>query len=505
MSPAPVEVQNFDDYVTALRGSNVITQGDERRKIIRDELERIGKDENATVVRDDWLINHVANIVEFPVALAGKFDEQYLDLPREVLVTTLRDHQKYFVMEDADGNLLPNFVTISNMLVPDWTVVTKGNQRVLTARLEDAKFYFQDDLNTPLEKMNAGLSGMLYQADLGTYLEKTERNRRMAGYLAKALAPDITEFVDRAALLAKADLVSGVVGEFPELQGIMGMHYARRQNEAAYVAEAIREHYLPKGQGTDLPKTKVGAIVSLADKLDTICGCFGVGLAPTGKGDPFALRRAALGVIHILADLDKTLDLRETVRFGIEGVLDKIKAKSPKTDAKKLEKTIVKFFHGRLTHLLKGEKLPTKIVDAVLSVRFDDLVEAKKRAQAVCAFAKQDEFEPFAITFKRVANIITTAKDNLEGVVVDPDKFDCDAERNLLEATIKVESTVAGHVEKADHLGALSTIATIRPLVDTFFEDVLVMAKEYAIRTNRLALLGRINAMFANIADFKRV
>ena len=505
LSPEAMPVRGFDDYVESLRGSNVIPLIDERRGMIEAEMTRIGEQQQCTVVPDTWLVNHVANLVEFPVALTGSFDEAYLELPREVLVTTLRDHQKYFVVEDHVGELMPRFVTVSNMLVPDADVVIKGNERVLAARLEDAKFYFSEDLKKPMDRMAEGLSGVLFQADLGSYAEKTQRIRRLAEHLAGAVAPEKKDLAVRAASLAKADLVSGVVGEFPELQGIMGMHYARHHKEGNEVAEAIREHYLPKGLGADLPGTELGALVALADKLDTICGCYGVGLAPTGSGDPFALRRAALGVIHILEHRRWLLDLQALVAFAVAGVQDKILAKDPKVDSDEQTAHIVEFLRQRLANLLKGDGLPTATVDAVLSVRFGDLVEAKRRAEAVATFARQGQFEPFAVAFKRAANILATATDDFAAVKVDPALFDHEAEGALLSAVEGIEAKVAELTEKGDNLGALQIIAKIRPQVDDFFDGPLVMHDDDAIRKNRLALLARVNALFRNIADFKKI
>ena len=505
MSPNSVEVSCFNDFVTALRGSYVLTLIKERRQTIEKELERICTELNTKVTPDKWLLNHVANIVEWPVALTGKFDKKFLDLPREVLVTTMRDHQKYFVLEDENGNLLPGFVTISNIMAPDPGVVVKGNERVLAARLEDARFYFEEDLKKPLDQIAKGLEGMLYQADLGTYAEKTDRNIRLVKKLVEDLKPEKAEVALRTCQLAKADLVSGMVGEFPELQGIMGMNYAQRQGENAEVADGIREHYLPKGQKEELPTTDAGALVSLADKLDTIAGCFGVGLLPTGSGDPFALRRAALGIIHILESKNWFIDLTEYIDFALDGVMEKIKTKNKKAKKDKLTKSIIDFFKGRLANMLKGQKIPAKTVDSVLSVRFYDLLEAKKRAQAVAEFAKSNEFESFVVAFKRAANIIATAKDDLDNVKVDTALFDDDAEIKLYKAVTGVKSKVQQQVDTGDHLGALTTISTIRPQVDKFFDDVLVMHEKENIRVNRLALLAWVDTLFANIADFKKL
>ena len=505
LSPAFVEVTGFDDYISKLRGSNVITLIEERRNFIHGELERIGRELNGKVIEDNWLVEHVSNLVEFPVALTGSFPEKYLALPREILITSMRDHQKYFVVENEKGELLPRFVTISNMLVPDPKVVIKGNERVLVARLEDARFYFEEDLKTPLDDMVQSLSGVMYQADLGSYAEKTQRVRKLVAHLAKTLVPDGAADADRAATLAKADLVSGVVGEFPELQGIMGAHYARYAKEPDCVADAIFEHYLPKGQGADLPKHEIGALVGIADKLDSICGCFGVGLAPTGSGDPFALRRLALGIIHILENRGWSMDLPETIHLALEGVMDKILKKNPKTDPAELEEKIVEFFRQRLGFLLKGQGFAVGAVDAVLCVRFQDLAEVKSRAEAVAEFAKADEFEPFAAAFKRVANILAAAKDDFKNAVIDSALFEGEAEAELLKAVEGVKNTVADKVKAGDHLGALVTIASIRPQVDRFFDETLVMHEKDDVRINRLALLNLVGGMFQDIADFKRL
>ncbi len=495
-APADLAVRDFTDYVAKLRAAKVIVDPAERKQIIRDRLHEFAKQLGGKWIEDEALLEHVAYLVEWPVPLLGHFPDHYLALPREVLVTPMREHQKYFCFEAA-GSLLPAFCVVANLDSTDPATITAGNLRVLLARLEDAKYFFETDQKKRLDDLAKQLNTVVFHEKLGTYADKTERVRLLVNFVCGQLCPKALEDARRAAHIYKADLLTGVVGEFPELQGLMGMHYARLGGEKETVAKAIFEHYLPRFAGDELPASDAGAVLSLCDKIDSIVACFGVGLQPTGAGDPYALRRQALGVLHILADRGWQMPLSDLVRKALDGVEDKIK-----TDRHALELEIHEFFRDRLFFLARGQGTPTEIADAVLAVRFDRVPETLSRIKAVAEFAQRPEFAPFAAAFKRAGNIV---KDYNTPGPVDEALLAEEAERALHQAVRSVHDRVGALVKAGDVLGALMTIAEIRPLVDQFFDAVLVMHKDDKIKTNRLNLISEVTGLFAAIADFRRV
>jgi glycyl-tRNA synthetase beta chain len=373
--------------------------------------------------------------------------------------------------------------------------VVKGNERVLRARLSDARFFFEEDQKVKLETRVESLKSVVYQQKLGTSYEKMERFRALARSLSEFLNPAITPQVEQAAYLCKADLVSGMVGEFPEVQGIMGREYALLEGIPADVANAIAEHYLPTQAGGELPASDIGAIVSICDKLDTICGCFGVGLIPTGSADPYALRRSAIGIINIILHKGYRISLSD----GIDKALQLLGAKlnRPAADVKN---DVLEFFRGRLTNLL-GDQYPTDVVEAAISVGYTDLVDTAARIKALAEFTSHPDFDALAVSFKRIGNIIKEGTD----APVDPALFEDTAEQALYEAFQSVKSSIETRVAAGSWLDALTEIATLRGPVDTFFDRVMVMAENERVRSNRLALLTAMARMFGKIADFSRI
>ena len=444
---------------------------------------------------DEGLLDEVTYLVEYPSAIHGTFDPAFLEVPREVLITSMRSHQRYFSVVDEGGKLLPAFITINNTLTEDPAVVVKGNERVLRARLSDARFFFEEDKKVPLAQRVEALKGVVYQTKLGTSYEKMERFRALAEGFADLLNPAVKPQTSRAAFLCKADLVSGMVGEFPEVQGIMGREYALLEGEDAEVATAIAEHYLPTQAGGDLPASDIGAFVSIADKLDTICGCFGVGLIPTGSADPYALRRSALGVINIILDREYRLSLEALVESAL-GLLA-AKLTRPTADVKA---DVLEFFKGRFVNLL-ADRYPADAVDAAIAAGSDDLVDTAARIGALAAFKGRDDFEPLAVAFKRVGNIV---KEGTE-TAVQAGLFQDVAEGELHAAFLEVQDRVTAAIAGRDYVVALAEIATLRGPVDQFFDKVMVMAEDERVRTNRLALLTSIARLFSGIADFSRI
>lgn len=495
MANTSFPVRDLAHYLEECERHFVIPDPNKRKEIIRAEIDRVAKQAKGNVLPDEALLEQVSYLVEYPSAVHGTFSPDFLVVPREVLITSMREHQRYFSLVDDEGKLLPGFITINNTITEDPQVVVKGNERVLRARLSDARFFFDEDHKVRLESRVESLKSVVYQAKLGTSYEKMERFRELGKRLAQRLNPAVEKQVERAATLCKADLVSGMVGEFPEVQGIMGREYALHDGEEPAVANAIAEHYLPTQAGGELPASDIGAFVSLADKMDTICGCFSVGLIPTGSADPYALRRSALGIINII--LDK--GYREPLSGFVKASLDLLAAKATRPIAE-VQKDVLDFFRGRFVNLM-ADRFPSDAVEAVVSVSFDDLVEAAAKIEALAGFRNRDDFGPLAVAFKRVCNIV---KDGVDAPV-SAELFQEEAEGGLHQALNQVTGKVSGALEKADYLAALTEIATLKPAVDLFFEKVMVMAEDERVRQNRLALLTAIARLFGRLADFSRL
>jgi len=496
MGPDPFPVENLEGYLAGTRGRFVIVDPGERKEIIREETRKAAAAVGGLALASEELLETVTFLTEYPTVVCGNFDREYLKLPQEVLITTMISHQKYFPVVNEGGALLPHFITINNTLARDPEVVKKGNENVLRARLSDARFFFEADRKIPLDRRVEDLKKVVFHTLLGTSYEKVMRFRKLAAWIVDRIDPALTDRVDRAALLAKADLDTQMVGEFAELQGIMGREYALLAGEDPVVAKAIHEHYLPTAAGGDLPETDEGAIVSIADKMDTICGFFGVGLIPTGTADPYALRRQALGVINII--------LAKRYPFSLGSLIDESLAtlgpllKRPSDETKT---GVLDFFKGRFENQLITQGHPYDVVDAILATGIDNLVVAYEKIRAMAAFKSHPDFQPLAIAFKRVVNIIR----GFQNGAVDPDLFSGPEEKNLHEAFLKIRETVLTHISGGDYSAVLFDLARLREPVDAFFEAVLVMAEDEKVRTNRLSLLKEISTLFHDVADFSRI
>jgi len=495
MANTTFAVRDFAHYLEECERHFVIPDPEKRKEIIRREIERVAQQAGGSVLPDESLLEQVSFLVEYPSAVHGTFSEDFLVVPREVLITSMREHQRYFSLVDGKGKLLPGFITINNTLTDDPQVVVKGNERVLRARLSDARFFFDEDHKVRLDARVESLKGIVYQAKLGTSYEKMERFRELAQGVAGRLNPAVSEKVYRAATLCKADLVTGMVGEFPEVQGIMGREYALHDGEDAAVANAIAEHYLPTQAGGELPASDIGAFVSLADKMDTICGCFSVGLIPTGSADPYALRRSALGIINIILEKGYREPLSDLIRRSLALLLPK--ATRPPEE---VHRDVLEFFRGRFVNLM-ADRFPADAVDAVVSVSFDDLVEAGAKIAALAEFRNRSDFAALAVAFKRVCNIVKEGVDAPVSAELFQDPAEAELHESLKQVAGKVEAALSG----ADYLAALTEIATLKPGVDLFFEKVMVMAEDERVRGNRLALLTGIARLFGRLADFSRL
>lgn len=497
MSPTWVKYTDFETHREALRKHHVILDIAERKNRIREDIHEAAGRLGGAILEDEDLLDEVTHLVEYPLAIVGEFEEKYLELPPELLITVIKKHQRYFAVTGAGGKLLPYFVTVANTVPRDLRLVAAGNGRVVRARLEDARFYYIEDQKVRLEDRAEQLKAVVFHAKLGTSWEKVERFTAVARWLGERLAPERLGTLLRAAFLCKADLVTGMVGEFPELQGVMGRAYARLQGEPEEVAAAIYEHYLPVRAGGPVPEGMEGAVLSIADKIDTIVGCFGVGLIPTGTADPFALRRQTLGIIRIV--------LEKALRFSLTSLVDQAlqqlagKLTEPQETVKR---GVVDFFLGRLSHyLISQDGYGADVVEAALSPGIDDLVDAVARTRSLVSFKARPEFDSLANTVKRVANILKEP----EATPVNPELFQIDAERSLYTALKDAEKRVAGCLSRSDYEGALEGALQLRAYIDGFFDSVLVMDKDDAIRRNRLALLTGVNGLFSNLADFRKI
>ncbi|MEN6317995.1 MAG: glycine--tRNA ligase subunit beta [Syntrophaceae bacterium] len=496
MSSKSFKVKNLKDYVANCKKHFVIVDPEERRKIILEEAEKTANTVNGSIFYTEDLLETVTFLTEYPSAVCGSFNPEYLKLPKEVLTTSMISHQKYFPVVNDTGNLLPYFITINNTLSRDPSVVARGNEKVIRARLSDAKFFFDEDQKTPLDHHFEKLNQVVFHTQLGTSYEKVMRFRKLAQYITEQINPSLKDTVDRAAILAKADLETQMVYEFAELQGIMGREYALLAGEKPVVAKAIYEHYLPIAAGGELPETDEGAIISIADKIDTIVGFFGVKLIPTGTADPYALRRQAIGVINIILNKLYPLNLKNMIEESVSILGDKLKRPHEEVMAEVLE-----FFKGRFENQLISQEHPYDVVDAVLETGASDIVRSFRKIEAMETFKTHADFEPLAIAFKRVGNIVKDFKNGS----VDSSKFETDEERSLHTAFLNTRNSVVRYIEKDDYQSALIELAALRKPVDDFFNNVLVMAKDDAIRFNRLSLLREISNMFHMIADFSKI
>lgn len=499
LSNHAIEIPEPSAYVERLREAEVLVDPRERREAILRLAREAAAKAGGKLVEDEALLDEITWLVEFPLPVVGTFDASFLDLPQEVLVSEMREHQKYLAVSDDAGRLLPSFIAVANTRVREPERIRRGFERVLRARLSDARFFFDEDRKTPLVERVPELERVTFQQKLGSIHEKVERIRALAGHLAEALGLSVPEreHVERAATLAKADLVTGMVGEFPDLQGVMGREYARASGEPAEVAQAIFEHYLPRGLGDRLPESAVGAVVGLADRMDTIAGIFGIGKPPTGTADPFGLRRACLGIIRIVLEKGYRFSLGEFLHRALDALDGKTTVPRPK-----LREEILDFFGGRLrSHFLEGH--PAELVDAVLASGFDDLVEFRARLEAVAAHLGDESFRGLAEGFSRT-NIVEKAPEFQPGPV-DVSIFESEAERELHRAFEGVRARVGQSLESGDFSEVVKTFTELRQPLDRFFTEVMVMVDDPALRANRLRLLHAIRALFGRVADFGRM
>ncbi len=496
-SSGQLTIDSPASYETQLESAKVVVDINKRQQTIVDQVTKLGAESGGRAVISPGILQEVTSLVEWPVALCGRFDESFLDVPEEALISSMGEHQKYFHLVGESEKLLPLFITVSNIESKDPSKVIDGNQRVIRPRLADAKFFYDKDLRTPLEDHRAKLAKIVFQADLGSLADKSARVGKLGSSLAASCNAD-TALVNRAAELAKCDLVTDMVQEFDQLQGTMGRYYATANGEPFEVAQAIYEQYLPKQAGGALPTTPTGVCLALAERLDTLTGIFGIKQPPTGSRDPFALRRASLGVLNILVDQKIQLDLTQVIGEAYDNFEN---LPVPKQE---LVQQVQGYLIDRFRAWFEDEGTTVEVFRAVRSVEQSSPYEIYRRVQAVLSFAETPAAESLAATNKRVANIL--AKVDLSNLPkVDASLFESDTESALAAALTQIQSDTAPALASGDFSAALSSMARLQQPLDAFFESVMVMAEQENLKLNRLALLSEVRHLVLKIADLSEL
>lgn len=497
MCPSRFEVKDFAGYIKALADARVTVNTESRREQIATQIKALEEKHGFCVDVDPDLLDTVSNLVEAPVAVLGSFSEDFLKLPPEVLITSMKNHQKYFYVNDKNGKLLNYFIGISNTEPASTELIRKGYERVLRARLTDAKFFYENDIKVPLSQRTEELKKVVYQEKLGTSYAKMERFRAVAAYLADTLDKSVKDTTDRAAYLCKADLLSEMVYEFPELQGIMGREYAALQKENSGVVQAIFEHYLPRFAGDQLPETAEGSFVSMADKLDTVCGCFSIGLIPSGSNDPYALRRSTIGILQIIRTKGYRLNLDRLIEKSLSALADAVKF-----DAEKTAASVKEFILQRLKQLLAAEGVDGECFDAVSGLSAD-VITIEKAARALAKYRSSAEFAVISQGYKRINNILKKQEWNSDAV--NPALFEKDEEKALADLLAEKKQATSELINKEDFEAALSGLMAFSKPVDAFFEAVMVMADDEKVKNNRLSLLTGLRNIFGLAGDLSKL
>ena len=498
LAPGPFEVADADSLVDVVRSASVIPSEAEREQVIRGGVAKAEAETGFTAVLHPKTLVEVINLSEYPTVLVGTFDEEFLKVPEEIIVDAMLVHQRYFPLYDKDGKLTNRFIVVSNGDPACAETIVDGNERVVRARLYDAKFFYDEDLKQPLESYVDHLGEVVFQEKLGTMLDKTNRIQRLADHLAEdaGLAGQDLSDVERAARLCKADLVTSAVVEFTSVQGVMGSYYAAASGETAQVAQAIEQHYRPRFAGDEAPDTVVGKIVAIADKLDTVCGLFAVGQGPTGSSDPFALRRSAIGIVAMLSGKDA---VEVSLVAAIDAALASYARQGIEFDTDAVRRDVIEFFITRTKVMMRDAGNNIDAIDAVLSAGIQEPVELINRVSALeAARSEQPEvFEDLATAYARANNLC----DSKLGTEVNEGLLS-EVEQALVSAVGQAESNVASALENNNYAAALSELAALRKPIDLFFENTMVMDEDQTLRENRLRLLNSFVAVFANVADF---
>ncbi len=502
LSKGPLEVASSADYFSVLESQFVIVDQDERKQAVLREIERIERDHQVHVHIDEDLLEEVNFLIEYPTALLGSFDVEFLEVPEQVLITSMKEHQRYFPVMDGEGNLLAHFVTIRNGNDHAIDTVRKGNEKVLRARLADARFFYEEDKKSQIDTLNQKLRSIVYHEELGTIADKVERigslSEQIANYIDKEQALDTIQ-LQRAVQICKFDLVTNMVYEFPELQGVIGKHYAELAGEATNVSQAVFEHYLPRFAGDILPQSQIGAIVAIADKIDTIVGCFGIGIVPTGSQDPYALRRQAAGICQIIRHLQIELPIDELVEFALHVFADK---KLLKKDRSVLKQEVIDFFMLRVKNSMQEDGIRYDCIDAILAVGTYNILDMFRRAATLQQAVEQPWFKGLAESYNRIRNIASKADASIS---FREDLFKETVEKELFDAfeNCRSQSQELMHQRKYDEIVEL--YCALKPVIDRYFEKIMVMDENIDIRQNRLAFLQEMHSMMSIIGDFSKI
>jgi glycyl-tRNA synthetase beta chain len=495
--PGPIALASSDEYVDVLRESGyVLVDYRARRDTVRSQVIECGEKLGGNALIDDDLLDEVCSLVEWPVAIAGQFDKAFLDVPSEALISSMQDHQKYFPVVNREGQLLPYFITVANLESQDPEQIRAGNERVIRPRLSDAAFFWNQDRKNPLSSRADRLQNMVFQKKLGTLFDKQERIARLAAIIASQISGDPAH-AERAARLSKCDLLTNMVYEFPELQGIMGRYYASHDGEPDDIANAIEEHYQPRFAGDTLPQSNVGQALAMADRLDSLVGIFAIGQPPSGDKDPFALRRAALGLVRLSIESNLDVDLEELLGQAAAGFDADIKAGNAVN-------AVFDYVMDRLRGYYQDNGLSADLVEAVLATRPTRLLDFDKRIHACQVFRDLPEATTLAAANKRIANILKKT-DQAIPKTIDNTLLNDAAEKQLAEQLTALKPGVLELMSKGDYTPALQKLAGLRDAVDAFFDQVMVMVDDDDLRANRLALLNELGTLFLRVADLSRL
>lgn len=491
--PDEVRISAPATYAEDLRSAYVIADFLERRNLISNRVEQLASAQKGRPIMPAALLDEVTSLVEWPVPLVCSFEERFLSVPQEALISTMQDNQKYFCLLDEKGRLLPRFITVANIESRDPAQIVAGNEKVVRPRLTDAEFFFKQDQKLPLESFNQRLASVVFQAQLGSVFEKAERVSQLAAHIAESIGSS-PEYAARAGILSKCDLATEMVGEFPEMQGVAGYYYALNDGEPEEVAKAINEQYMPRGAGAELPSTQTGAAVAIADKLDTLVGIFGIGMPPTGSKDPYALRRAALGILRILIDKQLDLNLGQAVNQTVIQYAGRVKG------GLALATQVQEFILDRLRARYEDEGIDVASYLSVRAVQPVSVLDLDQRVQAVQGFRKLPEAEALAAANKRVSNLLDTYDGRIPSSI-EPRYFDNATEFSLFSAIQQADQAVTPLARDRRYAEALARLANLRDPVDAFFEAVLINAEDPSVRANRYALLAKLRGLFLGVAD----
>ena len=499
LGSSDITINNVDEYNEKLKENYVIVDQNKRAEIIKIGCEKLAKEKGGNLLKDDELLKELTYLVEYPTPLIGRIKKDYLNLPQEVIITPMKEHQRYFPILDDNNRLLPYFIAVRNGNKDYLDIVTKGNEKVIDARLEDAKFFYEEDTQKDLEEYVESLKNVVFQEKLGTVYEKTERIQELSIEMSKSLelGEETEENVKRASYLCKADLVTKMVNEFTELQGIMGREYAKKSEENEIVSLAIYEHYLPRFSEDELPTTTAGAVLSIADKIDNICGSFAIGIQPTGSQDPYGLRRQALGIINII--LNKNLDfsisefIDNSLRIYIENELY--------FDYDKVKTEVLEFFNNRIKNMFIDMGIRYDVVDSVISVGNDNIADLLVRAQELNKWVNKEELNEILTAFNRVVKIAAKS----ESKEINKELLKKEEEIKLYKVYREIKEEVFELIQKKEYDKALDKFVGLREPIDDFFDNVMVMVDDEEIKTNRLALIDNISDTMLQICDLSKI